>query len=164
MATPATTQLQVKDAMTRDPFTIDPEAPVATAVEVMRERGLRHLPVIDEAGRLVGMLSDSDLRCAMFAPALAEHLSASARRRLRGLSEAFENLRVKDVMSWDALTIGPEALLAQAAAIMYEAHVGSLPVVENGRLVAIVTERDVLKMLARTLRPVRGIDPDTYLW
>ena len=67
-------------------------------------------------------------------------------------------------MSWDALTIGPEALLAQAAAIMYEAHVGSLPVVENGRLVAIVTERDVLKMLARTLRPVRGIDPDTYLW
>ncbi len=155
---------RVREVMTRDPLTIDPEAPVATAVAVMRDKSVRHLPVVDDAGRLQGMISDRDLRDAVFAPAFAEFLSQVARRRLRGISATLEGLRVKDVMTWDAVTTGPEAPLAQAAAVMFEGRFGSLPVVENGKLVGIVTERDVLKAIAMTLPPVRGIDPDTYLW
>ncbi len=154
----------VKDVMTRDPITIDPEAPVATAVAVMRDKGVRHLPVVDDAGQLGGMISDRDLRDAVFAPAIAEHLSQVARRRLRGLSERVENLRVKDLMTWDAVTIHPGASLAQAAAVMFEGRFGGLPVMDKGTLVGIVTERDVLRALAKTLPSVRGIDPDTYLW
>jgi acetoin utilization protein AcuB len=155
---------RVKDMMTRAPYTIDPEAPAETATAVMRERGVRHLPVVDDTGKLMGMVSDRDVRDAVFAPAFAERLSASARRRLRSVTGTLASLRVKDVMSWGGMTTDPDALLAQAAAVMFEERVGSLAVVKNGRLVGIVTERDVLRALALTLTAVRGIDPDTYLW
>lgn len=153
----------VRDVMTHDPTTIDPEAPLATAIAVMRERGLRHLPVQDEAGRLVGLIADRDLRNAVLAPVLAEHLSAIARRRLRAAGESLENLRVRDAMTWDVLIIAPDAPIARAAALMLEQRVGSLPVVEGGRLVGIVTERDVPKMLLTSVPAVRGIDP-SFLW
>lgn len=155
---------RVREVMSKDPITIDPEAPIATAIAVMRDKGVRHLPVVDDAGRLLGVISDRDLRDAVFSPAFAEHLSLVARRRLRGLSATLEGLRVKDVMTWDAVTTKPEAALAQAAAVMFEGRFGSLPVVEKDELVGIITERDVLRALAETLPSVRGIDPDTYLW
>ena len=155
---------RVREVMSKDPITIDPEAPIATAIAVMRDKGVRHLPVVDDAGRLLGMISDRDLRDAVFAPAFAEHLSLVARRRLRGLSATLEGLRVKNVMTWDAVTTKPEASLAQAAAVMFEGRFGSLPVMEKDKLVGIITERDVLRALAETLPAVRGIDPDTYLW
>jgi len=156
--------MRVRDVMTRDPLTIDPEAPLGTAMAVMRDRGVRHLPVADDTGRLVGMITDRDLRSAAFAPALAEFLSASSRRRLRGMSEGLENLRVRDAMTWDCVTIAPDAPVAQAAALMFEGKIGSLPVVDGGVLAGIVTERDVLKLLARALPPVRGLDPDSFFW
>jgi acetoin utilization protein AcuB len=155
---------RVKDVMTRKPYTIDPDAPIETASAVMRDRGVRHLPVVDDTGRLMGMISDRDVRDAVFAPAFAERLSASARRRLRTVAVTLETLKVKDVMTWDTMTTEPDTLLAQAAAVMFEGRVGSLAVVQKGQLVGIVTERDVLKALARTLPSVRGVDPDTYLW
>lgn len=156
--------MNVADVMTRNPMTIDPEAPVATAIAVMREREVHHLPVVDDRGRLIGMITDRDLRSAAFAPAIVEYLSLGAQRRLRGIVQALDNLRVKDTMTWDAVTIGPAAPVGQAAALMFEGRFSSLPVVEGGRLVGIVTERDVLKALAKTLPSVRGIDPDTFLW
>jgi acetoin utilization protein AcuB len=154
----------VREIMSRRPVTIDPAAPLATAAAVMRERQIRHLPVVDDADRLVGLLSDRDLRGAALEPVLAEYLSPGARRRFEALGETLEHLRVRDVMTWDAVVIAPDAPVAQAAALMYEARIGSLPVVEGGRLVGIVTERDVLRALAATLPAVRGMDPDTYLW
>ena len=155
---------QVRDVMTKAPMTIDPEAPLATAVAVMRERELRHLPVVDDAGRLIGIVTDRDLRSAIVAPAFAEYLPSEERRRLRSLATTLENLRVRDVMTWGAVTIGPEAPIAQAAAVMTSARVGCLPVVDGGRLVGIVTKQDALKALAATLPSVRGGDPDTYFW
>jgi CBS domain-containing protein len=163
-AAPAPAAPTVRDVMTPNPFTLDPEAPVGTALAVMTERGIRHLPVVDDAGRLRGMVTDRDLRCAALAPAFSEHLSAAARRRLRSAGTALENLRVRDVMTWDAVTIGPDAPLAQAAAIMVEGRFSGLPVVAEGRLVGIVTERDALRALAQTLPAVKGVDPDTFLW
>jgi acetoin utilization protein AcuB len=154
----------VRDVMTKAPLTIDPEAPLGTAVAAMRERALRHLPVVDDAGRLVGVVTDRDLRGAVFGPAFAEHLSAAARTRLRALATTLEEIRVRDVMTWGSLTISPDAPVAQAAAVMLTAGVGCLPVVEEAQLVGIVTERDALKALAATLPSVRGIDPDGYFW
>lgn len=156
--------MRVAEVMTRAPITIDPEAPLGTAMAVMKERAVRHLPVVDDAGRLVGMLTDRDLRNAAFAPALAEYLSRTSQRRLRGVAQSFEELRVRDAMTWGVITTAPGAEAAQAAAIMCEARLGCLPVVEDGKLVGVVTERDLLKALAATLPPVKGFDPDTYLW
>lgn len=154
----------VKDAMTPTPITIDPEAPVETATATMSERRIHHLPVVDERGRPIGMLSDRDVRSALIAPAIVEYLSAAARRRLRAIDHDLATLRVRDVMTWDVVTIEADAPVAQAAAVMFEGHVGSLPVVDRDGLVGIITERDVLKALAGTLPAVRGLDPDTVLW
>jgi CBS domain-containing protein len=156
--------VSVREVMSRAPITVDPDAPIATARATMQEKEIRHLPVVDDSGRLLGMVSDGDLRSAAFAPGFEEYLSAEGRRRLRSLGESLENLRVRDVMTWDAVTIASGAPLAQAAALMFERRIRSLPVVDSGRLVGIVTERDVLKALAATLPAVRGVDPDTFLW
>ncbi len=156
--------MQVRDVMTAMPTTIDPEAPVETAVAVMRERGLRHLPVVDGQGRLIGIVTDRDLRSAMFGAGLVEHLPAEQGGRLRALTAVLNDVRVSHVMTWGVVTVGPEAPAAQAAAIMANARIGSLPVVEGTRLVGIVTEHDALKALAATLPCIKGADPDTYLW
>ena len=155
---------KVRDVMTKQPITIDPDAPLATAAAVMREREIRHLPVIDVAGRLMGIITDRDLRSAVFTPLVAEYLPSDERRQLRGVGETLENLRVRDAMTWDTVTTGPDVPLAQAAAVMFSARVGSLAVVEASRLMGIITERDVLKALAATVPAIRGADPDTYLW
>ena len=150
--------------MTVDPITIDPEAPVGTALAVMRERRVRHLLVVGDDDRLLGIVTDRDLQNAAFAPAIAEHLSEARRQQLRGLAEALESLRVRDVMTGEAVTIRPDAPVAQAAALMLEGRFSGLPVVEGGQLVGIVTKRDVLRALAARLPAVRGFDPDTFLW
>ncbi|HEX6081753.1 MAG TPA: CBS domain-containing protein [Methylomirabilota bacterium] len=139
--------MKVKDVMSRDPISIDPEAPVGTALDVMRTKRVRHLPVVDEAGALVGIVTDRDLRHAALAPALGELLPARAHRRARLVGEARENLRVRDVMTWAVVTTGPEVALLSAALVMLESRVGSLPVVDGGRLVGLLTEQDVLKAL-----------------
>lgn len=155
--------VKVKEVMTKDPLTIDPEAPLGTAMDVMRRKRIRHLPVIDDAGRLLGIITDRDLRQATFAPALAEHLSLQAQRRLRGIGQALEDLRVKHAMTWVVVTTDPEATIARAAVIMFERRIGSLPVVEDGKLVGILTERDLLLALAREF-PDTGVDQQGFLW
>jgi CBS domain-containing protein len=156
--------MRVRDVMTATPMTIDPEAPVETAVSVMRERGLRHLPVVDDRGALIGIVTDRDLRSAMFGSALAEYLPVEHGGRLRALASTLNDVRVSHVMTWGAVTTSPDAPVAQAAAIMADRRIGSLPVVESKRLVGIVTEYDVLRALAATLPCIKGADPDTYLW
>jgi acetoin utilization protein AcuB len=153
---------QVRDVMTPAPLTIDPDAPLGTATAVMRERRFRHLPVVDEAGRLVGMVTDRDLGVLDSAP--GEYLTGADRGRLRALASRLDDVRVRDVMTWDAVTISPAAPVAQAAAVMASARVGCLPVVDGGQLVGIVTASDALRALAATLPCVRGDDPDSYFW
>src|SRR5512133_3504513 len=86
----------VGEVMRRRPITIDPDAPLGTAVAVMAERGVRHLPVVADDGRLIGMLTDRDVRSAVIAPALAERLSPRWRRRAEALQARGEALRVRD--------------------------------------------------------------------
>jgi acetoin utilization protein AcuB len=155
--------MRVREAMSANPITIDPEAPVGTAIAVMRERRLRHLPVVDGRGRLLGIVTDRDLRSATLGPAVSEYGDPADAGRLRTLGARLDDVQVREVMTWAALTIGPERPVAQAAAVMSEARVGALPVVEAGRLIGILTEHDVLRALATTLPPVRGTDPDDYL-
>ena len=155
--------VRVRELMTTDPFTVDPDAPLGTAIALMRMKEIRHLPVVDEARRLVGIITDRDLRQAAFGPALAEHLSFGAQRRLRGLARDLEELRVRDAMTWVVATVHPDAAIAHAALVMFERRVGSLPVVEDGKLVGILTERDLLKALLKE-SPAICLGPEDFLW
>jgi CBS domain-containing protein len=147
--------MDVKDIMTTNPFSIDPESPIATAIEVMVDRKIRHLPVIDAGGAVVGVITDRDLRSTALAPALEEYLSAAARRRLRGIGIALENIRVKNAMTCNPVTATPDMPVTQAAALMLERHVGSLLIVDKGALVGIVTDRDAVKALSSQVPALR---------
>jgi CBS domain-containing protein len=91
--------MRVREAMSANPITIDPEAPVGTAIAVMRERRLRHLPVVDGRGRLLGIVTDRDLRSATLGPAVAEYGEAADAERLRALGTRLEDVRVSRVMT-----------------------------------------------------------------
>ncbi|HWC05559.1 MAG TPA: CBS domain-containing protein [Methylomirabilota bacterium] len=155
--------MQVKDIMTRNPTTIDPEAPLATAMAVMKREGIRHLPVTDDAGRLFGIITDRDLRSAAFAPALMEHLSAGAQRRARAVGQTLEELRVRDAMTWDVVTTHPEVALGHAARVLFFGRFGSLPVLDGTKLVGVLTERDLLRALS-ILMPDTPVDIEGFLW
>lgn len=69
----------VRDVMTEDPFTIEPDAPLGSASDVMSTKDLRHLPVVDQAGRLIGLIAERDLRRAALAPAVDEDVPGGGR-------------------------------------------------------------------------------------
>jgi acetoin utilization protein AcuB len=162
-ANPEEGQMVVRDVMTEDPFTIEPDASLDRASDLMCAKDLRHLPVVDPAGRLIGIIAERDLRRAALAPAVDEDISTDGQRPLCRPGQAPQDLLVKDVMSCDVLTTHPEAPLAHAARVMFERRVGSLPVILDGRLVGMLTERDVTRALANG-RIGGEFDREGLLW
>ena len=128
--------LLVRDSMTREVVTVGPETTAAEALALCREKGIRHLPVL-EGGRLVGMISDRNLRSAT--PALGDPNRA----------EALECIRVADEMVKEVATVRPEDPIEEAAIEMYERKIGCLPVVDDDDLVGIVTSSDVMRAFVR---------------
>jgi len=126
--------LLVGDSMTREIVTLAPDETVGTALALCRERRIRHLPVLSE-GRLVGIVSDRDLRSAT--PAFGEPERAAA----------LQKVLVEDVMADDVISALPDDPIEQAANTMRERRIGCLPVVESGELVGIITASDVMKAL-----------------
>jgi acetoin utilization protein AcuB len=129
--------MKVRDIMRQALVTVPPDVPATTAAELMRSHQVRHLLVTDDQERLIGVLTDRDLKHSTFLPFLARHL-AWDERRLRAP-------RVRDVMTWRVVTIDPDADLVRAGRLMFERRIGSLPVTDQGRLVGILTERDILE-------------------
>jgi acetoin utilization protein AcuB len=129
--------LRVRDWMTRNLVTLSPEASVAEALTLCRERRIRHIPILEE-GRLVGIVSDRDLRDA--SPALGDADRAST----------LQEIRLGDVMTREVSTADPQDPIENAAQEMYELKIGSLPVVaeeDEEKLVGIVTSSDVMRAL-----------------
>ena len=133
----------VGERMTRNPVTILDTASIDDGLHLMRERKVRRLPVLDASGKMVGIVSDKDLLHA--APSPATSLSVYE------LHYLLAKLTVRQVMSSPVITIGADTPLEEAARVMADNKIGGLPVVENGRLVGIVTETDVFKILVELL-------------
>jgi acetoin utilization protein AcuB len=126
--------LLVRDWMTGNLATLSPEASVAEALTLCRERRIRHIPILEER-RLVGIVSDRDLRDA--SPALGDP------ERARTLQE----IRVGDVMTREVITVDPQDSIENAAQQMYELKIECLPVVAEEELLGIVTSSDVMRAL-----------------
>src|ERR687894_650448 len=126
--------LLIRDSMTREVVTLSPQTTAAEALALCREKGIRHLPVMEE-GRLAGIVSDRDLRSAT--PALRDPARA----------EALQKILVRGVMVRDVLATHPEDPIEQAANTMREKKIGCLPVLEAGELVGILTTSDVMEAL-----------------
>jgi acetoin utilization protein AcuB len=112
--------------MTRDPISISPEASIQEAIELMKTHSIRHLPVVDGQERLVGWVSDTELRGVFIASMI-------------------EELTVGDVMIADPITVSSTDVLEQAALLISKHKIGGMPVLEDGKLVGIITVVDILE-------------------
>ena len=137
--------MSVRDRMSRRVLTVRPEARLSAAAQLMRTRQIRHLPVVDRAGRLVGMVTARDLRQALFAPAVQAETED-----VLGL---LETLVVGDVMTRGVLRVRAATSIRDAARLMRERKLGALPVVEGERLIGLLTETDVLRAFQELLGP-----------
>jgi len=117
----------VVERMTPNPITINQDATVRQALEIIEGRNLRHLPVLDDEENLVGIVSEKDL--------------------LRAESDS----PIKEVMSRDVVTITEYTALEEAARIMADHKISGLPVMRGGRLVGIITETDLFKIFLELL-------------
>lgn len=125
--------------MTKDVATVGRNDELTIADDIMNMKRLRHLPVVED-GRLVGILTQRDL----FHAALSTALNFGEKAQ----KEFLKTVVVKEVMTDEVLTIDPGADIKEAARRMMEHKVGCLPVVENGKLVGLVTETDLLRVVA----------------
>jgi acetoin utilization protein AcuB len=132
----------VEQVMTRDPALIGPNDTIRVAIERMRERGCRRLPVV-ENGKLIGIVSDRDLRRATNSPFVLRERSAD--------NLILDQLTVRACMSPNPITITPRTPVVEAAKLKRDRKIGGLPVVDKGMLVGIVTETDLLNYLIRIL-------------
>jgi acetoin utilization protein AcuB len=126
--------LLMQDWMKQKVLTLGPEASAFEALRLCRERRIRHIPVVKDK-RLVGIISDRDLRDA--SPPLGDPERVST----------MKEIQLEDVMTRKVITTHPEDTIVHAAREMYERKIESLPVVDEGKLLGIVTSSDVMRAL-----------------
>lgn len=135
---------RVRDIMSSPVITVTPNTSLPAATALMREKRIRHLPVV-ENGRLVGIISRGDLREAS--------ITASINADSYELHFMLNQLTVGKLMTRKVFTVTPDAPIVHAAELMTEHKIAGLPVVdESGAVIGIVTESDLLRMLVRKLR------------
>ena len=127
----------VRDRMTRQPITVRPESDPLAALALLKAGGFRHLPVVNGDGEVVGIVDRREVEVFLStagSPGIAKRQH-----------------RVDQVMSSPVITVAPECPLEEAASLMIEHRIGSLPVVETGKLVGIITETDIFKQFVAVL-------------
>src|SRR5512136_273305 len=129
----------VYERMSRHPMTITPNTPVEQALKRMRDEKVRRFPVVDDDGKLVGIVSDKDLLYA--APSPATSLS------IYELHYLYSRITVSQVMSREVITVEEDDPIEEAARVMVDNKIGGLPVMREGKLVGIITETDIFKTL-----------------
>lgn len=124
----------VKYKMTTNPFTISSDQTILDAIEIMKEHGVKRLPVMKK-GKLVGVVSKEDILKA--SPSQATSFSMGE------ITYLLSKTKISMIMTKNPITISPNALLEEAAILMRDNSIGFLPVVENDKLVGIITESDI---------------------
>ena len=144
----------VTRSMTRKVITIGPEADIFEAQNLMSRNRIRHLPVVDDDNKLIGIVTDRDIRSALPYDLFKDPTHASAKNQIA-------QLKIKDIMSSEPRTISLEYTIQDALLIIQELRVGALPVVDKkGKLKGILSVRDLLRAFINVL----GIgEPGTLL-
>jgi len=132
----------VRDVMTREPFVLEPEDSLMKALEIMRLRGVRRVPIV-LAGLLVGLLVEGDLKRAE-----PSTLSESQ----DDFNRVMEETPISRIMIQNPMTIAPDTSLLEAAETLHATKYGALPVVEDGKVVGILTDNDLIRTLVEILR------------
>ncbi|WP_287155144.1 CBS domain-containing protein [Candidatus Solincola tengchongensis] len=136
----------VRERMSTDPVTLSPDDTLREARRLIRELGLRRFPVVEE-GRLVGIVTDRDVRQA--------DMSSAVVQERRYVEYILDRIQVRGIMTPDPITVTPDTPLEEAARLILDNKIGGLPVVEGGRLVGIITETDLIRTLVEMLESGR---------
>jgi acetoin utilization protein AcuB len=139
-------RVRVRDFMTKDPVTLRQDDLLRQAVEIVMVRRIRHIPVLDESGALVGIVTDRDVQATLPSP-----LSAAAPEEYEAL---LETTPLSRIMTRNVVTVGADDLAAEAVETLLADRIDGLPVLEGGRLVGIFTVRDALRAYLEILRRV----------
>jgi len=135
--------MKVSELMNRSVVTGGPSDTWRDAVGRMQGARVRHLPVVDTKGELIGVVTDRDLRHHLFDARVLKEIGTIA------VDTLLKAVRVGDVMSSPVVSVGAGDELVEAARLMLEDKVGSLPVVDGGQVVGIITETDLLREICR---------------
>lgn len=128
----------VSDWMTRKVFTVSPDDSIAEAAKLTKEKGIKHLPVV-HGEKLKGILSDRDIK--EYVPSKATSLDVYEIHYL------LAKTKVKEVMKTQAYTTTPDTPIEEAAMLMQDKKIGCLPVIENNKLVGIISDRNIFQVL-----------------
>ena len=146
--------LQIKDIMTTEVVTVTPGTEIGRAAKLLLEKKINGVPVVDEQKRLVGILCQSDLivqQKKFPVPSVFTLLDSvvpmGSTKRLEAEIQKMSAATVADAMTRNPVTVMPETTIEDAATLMVEKKLHTLPVVSGGRLVGIVGKEDILKTL-----------------
>lgn len=131
----------VRDLMARDPATLGRNETLDLAESIMNLGRIRHMPVVDD-GKIVGIVSQRDL----FRSALITALGFGRKTT----SALIKTITIKEIMTKHVITISPEASLKEAARVMIDKKIGCLPVVEDQKLIGLLTETDILRYVVES--------------
>jgi len=148
------TKNYVRDWMTQNPITVDPKTTLPEAHKIMKDRRIRRLPVMDR-GNLVGIVTLGDIREAE--PSDATTLS------IFELHYLLAKLTIGEIMTREPITISVDATMREAAKMMLQNKIGGLPVMDDGKLVGIITESDIFRVLAQEAEPSAETMKNEYL-
>lgn len=133
----------VRDYMTTKVTTLPQDSRLLDAALIIRRSGKRHVPIVNGEGVVVGMVSDRDV--SRVAPSMLSKMTPEE------YNQIFESTPIDVVMSTNVITISPNDDVSLAASLLYTKKIGALPVVEDGKLVGIVTGTDMLALLNELL-------------
>jgi len=128
--------MNVAKRMKRNPVVVDEGDSMKKAMDLLKEHEIRHLPVLRDGERLVGILSERDIKQASPSPATA--------LEIREIYYLLDKVKVKQIMTRRPYTVSSSAPIEEAALIIREKKIGCLPVVDEGKLVGILTETDII--------------------
>jgi acetoin utilization protein AcuB len=132
----------VRKKMKKDLITITKDERMTTARKILKEKNIRHLPVV-EGKKLIGLVTNMDIRKAEASPATS--------LEIRELHYLLDKLTVGEIMTRNVITISPDISVEEAATLLHDNKIGCLPVVEDGNLVGMLTEDDVMEILIEVM-------------
>lgn len=137
--------MMIRELMTGGLITVRPETSVQQARDLLAKERIRHLPVTGPGGVLAGIVTDRDIRLNL--PSRATSLSAQE------ITHLLSRLTVGEIMTRSVVTIGPDRPAREGAQLMLDHKIGALPVLDDGHLIGIITETDIVRAFVRTTAP-----------
>jgi len=146
--------LKVKDIMTTKLITVSPETEILQAAKILLEKRINGIPVVDEAGRLVGILCQSDLIAQQkrlpipsFFTFMDGLFSISSAKQMEKQVQKIAAITVAQAMTPDPVSVEPDMGIEAVAGLMVDSGLHTIPVLHEGKLVGIVGKEDILKTL-----------------